>query len=287
MSNWSDLIREGTTALHLAGISDPGRNAEYLALHILGRWNRGELREFLEREVSQSQQQSFWGGISRRSAHEPLQYIIGETEFYGLRLYCDPSSLIPRPETEIVVENALIEAKRLLNDKQNLRILDIGTGSGAIALALAYSLPQCQCDGIDISTASLELAERNKNRLAITNVSFHQADFLKTEFASAGRYDLVVSNPPYIPASEIDTLSQEVKAFEPIGALTDQGGGFSFYVAIAQKASGLLCEKGVIIVETEYKGAETVADIFTRYGLQVRRISKDLLGHQRVVVATF
>jgi release factor glutamine methyltransferase len=284
MLTWQEVIRSAESTLARAGIDDARSNAEYLTMHVLGIWKKSELREQLRQQITIDQAKALDACISRRLQHEPLQYIIGETEFFGLRLYCSPAALIPRAETEIVVEEVVKEALRIQQIKKQIRILDIGTGSGAIILALANKLPEAECIGIDISKEALELAERNRDRLKITNVTFHCTNFMKTEFDSWSTVDIIVSNPPYIPIGEMEEVSKEVREFEPAQALTDMSDGFSFYTKIAAVAPIILSSEGSIIVETEYKGAERVKKIFAEAGLTVTRMAKDLRGYDRAVI---
>ena len=286
MSNWSQLIDRSTEELTQAGFIEARTNAEYLALHTIGLWEKAHLKAYLGKEVEPKEEELFRSYINRRLSHEPLQYIIGETEFYGLRLYCSPAALIPRPETEILVEETIKEIAPRVIKNENIRVLDIGTGSGAIILAIASMFPACECIGIDISREALILAERNRDRLGIKNVAFHCSDFMKMKFETESRFDIVVSNPPYVPVEELSEIADEVRLFEPFQALTDSADGFTFYEKIAESAAMLLSEGGVVLVETEYKGAATVKDIFTTKGLTVSRVVKDLLGHDRVVVAS-
>ncbi len=285
MPSWSEYINGAITRFTLEGIDEADINANYLACHCLSLWTRSELRPFLDQILTPKQTTLFNNLIERRIAREPLQYIIGETEFFGLRLYCSPEALIPRAETEIIVEEALREAERLLASSSTLRILDIGTGSGAIILALASRLPNTKCIGIDISQGALNLAEKNKVRLGLSNVNFLQLDFLNSAEILKGYFDIIVSNPPYIPDSDINELAEEVKSFEPRVALTDGADGFLFYKQIAKNAAKLLNRTGSIIVETEFKGAPKVRAVFEQHGLTISRTATDLLSYERAIVA--
>lgn len=285
MPSWSEYIDSAITRFTLEGVDEAEINAHYLACHCLGLWTRSELRPFLDHSPRPPEATLYNSLVERRLAHEPLQYIIGETEFFGLRIFCSPEALIPRAETEIVVEEALREAERMLATTSRLRILDIGTGSGAIILALASRLQQCECIGIDISADALVLAERNKARLGLNNVLFLQCDFLSEVNSLKGNFDIVVSNPPYIPNDDINKLAEEVKSFEPRVALTDGADGLLFYNHIATNAATLLTDTGVVIVETEFKGAPKVRAIFQQQGLKILRTATDLLSYERAVVA--
>ncbi|MBS1902716.1 MAG: peptide chain release factor N(5)-glutamine methyltransferase [Bacteroidetes bacterium] len=282
MSTWAELIADGAAALESHGLGEAEITAEYLAAHILGVWDRSDLRPLRLSPATETQHLQFDNLLRRRLAHEPVQYIIGETEFYGLRLYCTPAALIPRAETEILVEEAI---KEIRERGGACSVLDIGTGSGAIALAIATHCPSSNVVGIDISTDAISLAKQNAKRLAITNIELRQLRFPQMLNDLDRRFDLLVSNPPYIPAHEMELIADEVRSFEPHMALTDNANGFSFYEAIAEHAAELLHPNGVIVVETEYKGAPHVREMFAGHGLHIVRSVNDLLGHERVVVA--
>ena len=283
-SRWNNVIAEGAKRLELSGISDAQANAEYLAMHVLGLWKRGELHNFLPKILTKEQSVLFGELIARRLRNEPLQHIIGETEFFGLRLLASEAALIPRPDTEILVEEAINEVT-LLSGKQ-IKILDIGTGSGAIALAIASKLPPANILGIDISPEAIDLANENKKRLRAENVSFDIRNIfhgdLSEFFAS---FDLIVSNPPYISLQEFELLESEVRDFDPRIALTDEGDGLSFYRRIAEIAPKLLKNQGKVLVEVGYNSMTQVENIFTNAGLEILRKVKDLQGIERVIVA--
>ena len=168
--NWQEAIKNALSQFEGIEISDSNANAEYLAMYVLGIWNKSELHKYLSAILSQVQEIKYEEVIARRLNHEPLQHIIGETEFFGLRLFTSPAALIPRPDTEILVEEVLKEIS--VSSHTPLKILDIGTGSGAIALALAVKLPHALITGIDISPDAVALANKNKERLKLENVSF-------------------------------------------------------------------------------------------------------------------
>lgn len=272
-----EAITAAAHELTLAGITDPRLNAELLAAHLLGLWTRAEVRQRYHDPLSQQDLDRYQSFIRRRLRHEPLQYITGETEFFGLRLYTAPGVLIPRPDTEILIEETLKEAA------PDARILDIGTGSGCIALALASRLPNATIVGIDLSADAIQLARKNQLRLGLTNVEFKNADVMSEEnINSLGKFDIVVSNPPYIPVDEYETLDREVIDFEPRGALTDDADGLTFYKQIITIAPKLLRSGGRLLLEVGYGGAERVAGIASN--LRYLRTAKDLAGIERVIL---
>ena len=283
---WINTIAKAVDQFEISGISDARTNAEYLALHILGIWNKRELQKYLDTSLSKEQEINFDQLVNRRLNHEPLQHIIGETEFFGLRILTSSAALIPRPDTEILVEEVLREVDSRLS-MAGCQIFDIGTGSGIISLALASKLPKSHVVGIDISPEAIALANKNKERLKIDNVSYEVADVFEDDIANrfSSSVDLLVSNPPYISIEEFETLDSEVRDFDPRIALTDEGDGLRFYRRIAELAPKLLKPEGKIFVEIGYNAIKHVEKIFSDAGLQVIRQVKDLQGIERVIIA--
>jgi len=281
---WNDAVAIATKRFKEAGLSEANLNAEYLAMNILGIWVKSEFRKHNSDLILPEQKIKLEKLISRRLNHEPLQHIIGETEFFGLRLFTSSAALIPRPDTEILVEEVLKEVKAF--DGRYLHILDIGTGSGAIALALASKLSGCIMTGIDISAEAIALAEKNKARLKITNAAFEVLDIFASELENRfmRRIDILVSNPPYISANEFETLDPEVRDFDPRIALTDEADGFIFYRRIAEIAPKILKKNGKILVEVGYDNGTEVEKIFLTAGLDILRSVKDLQETPRVKV---
>jgi release factor glutamine methyltransferase len=275
---WSQLIEWGTDELERTGVEDARTNAEYLALHALGLWDRSDLRRNLTADARD--EVAFRAYISRRMRREPLQYIIGEWEFFGLRLYCSPAALIPRPETEILVEEALVEAKHFSAP----RILDIGTGTGAIVLALASRLPDAHAIGLDVSLEALQLAEKNRRSLELTNVRYELADILSDDLTQyRGTIDLLISNPPYVSAEDYGTIEPEL-VHEPRIAITDESEGWLFYHRILELAPALLKPHGRLLLELGYDALAIVRELAAASGIRELRIVKDLNGIDRVFV---
>jgi release factor glutamine methyltransferase len=280
---WQEAMKDVTLRFEETGVSEACTNAEYLAAHVLGVWYKSELRKYLDEPLANEQVSQYEKLASRRLKHEPLQHIIGETEFFGLRLFTSRAALIPRPETEILIEEVLKEAA--LFPKKDLQILDIGTGSGAIALALASKLPDAIIIGIDISKDAIALAEKNKERLKIKNVAFEVTDIFSGEIENrfSSSVDLLISNPPYIGIEEFETLEPEVRLFDPRIALTDEADGSRFYKRIAELAPELLNPRGKVFVEIGYNAIGKVEKIFSDAGLIVVGKIKDLQGIERVL----
>lgn len=277
---WYEAIRDASRSLHDEGIDDAELNAELLAVHLKGEWKKSEMVRCLQDPLTPEEEIGYENLINRRLAHQPLQYITGETEFFGLRLYVSPAALIPRPDTEVLVEVTLEEIALL--PKQDVRILDVGTGSGAIILALASRLPGSECIGVDISTEALVLAERNRERLGLTNVTFVNKNIF--EEIELGSFDVIVSNPPYISTDEMRLLGKEVIDYEPRIALTDEADGLSFYKEIIKKASGsLLNEGGILLFEVGYDASCHVAALMKNAGFADVELTNDLSGIGRVI----
>ena len=222
--------------------------------------------------------------INRRiKNNEPLQYITGSCEFYGKRYIVNPKVLIPRQETERIIDIA-IEKSNLV---QNPHILDIGTGSGCIALACASEISNSKVYGIDISSDALQIAEENKSRLKLKNIFFGMLDILaEVPDTNSKKYDLLISNPPYIPKSEMNHLSKEIKNFEPHIALTDFKDGLVFYRRFAELGRKIVEVNGWIILEVGLGNHPIeVLSIFKNLNYQYAKLVKDFNGDHRVLIA--
>ena len=229
----------------------------------------------LRAEVSQEDREQLKAIQDQLLAHKPAQYIIGSSDFHGLNLKVDERVLIPRPETEELVELILSE-----NPESSLSVLDIGTGSGAIALALANSRPDWQITASDLSRDALSLAAENAQSCGLS-LTFVQSDCLD---AIQGKFDIIVSNPPYISEADKDEVGLNVLASEPHMALFAEEDGYAFYRKIAEQAGDYLTEKGKIYLEIGYKQGDGVADLFRQFFPQKRiRVLKDQFGKDRMV----
>ena len=237
-----DLI--GWTEKHFLskGLEDGRNTGEILLQHLLD-CKRVELYFDSEKQLTQDTIKTFHSWIQRLIKNEPLQYITGTLEFYGLGLMITPAVFIPRPETERVVDIALQVLKTVISPK----ILDVGTGSGCIAIALANELPEASVTGIDIDPNMLKLAQKNADLHKINNIIFKQMDIQKE--IPKESYNLIVSNPPYIPLNEMSDLEKKIKDFEPHIALTDGADGLTFYHRLASVASKILHSNGYLIME--------------------------------------
>lgn len=263
------------------GIDDARRNAEWLIEKALG-FRRAHLFAYPNEPVSETQAAALDAMLMRRLRHEPVQYIVDEAEFFGLRLHVTPAVLIPRPETEQVVEVALT----LIAPVGRPRVLDVGTGSGCIPLAVQHERPEAEVHACDVSEAALEVATSNAVKLGL-DVSFFRADVLADDFPqrTPPGLELLISNPPYVPRAEAPTLEPEVRDFEPGIALFVEDDPLQFYRALARHALVVLAPGGHVVVETHADFGSAVAHLFARSGLTAVRLLHDLADRPRIVTA--
>lgn len=277
------LLRASTEQLADAGVEHPRRNAEWILAEVLD-CSRAALYAYPKRTVVADQRARLRRMVDRRCQHEPLQYILGYEEFFGLRIEVSPAVLIPRPETEDVVEEAL----RCLDGIRRPRVLDVGTGSGCIALAIKHERPEAIVHACDVSPAALAVARRNA-RAHDAAVSFFQADVMSDALADRvpPPLDLVISNPPYIPNAEASRLPEDVREHEPAEALFTGTDALRFYRAIARRAFVLLREDGWLVFETHAHYAEDVRDLLRNLGAEPVEVKNDLSGRARIAVARY
>jgi len=256
------------------GIESGRLDAELLLASLLELDRVGLYLQF-DRPLNQREQAGYRELVKRRAAHEPVAYIVGETEFWSLPIRVSPAVLIPRSDTEVLVEEAL----ECLED--NSRVLDIGLGSGAIAIALAHENKNVRVRGIDISPEAVEIARANSRLNQVDG----RVDFSigNLEDFSGGPYDLIVSNPPYIPHRDLDGLMPDVREFEPLGALDGGTDGLDAYRAILRQAPQELTDGGRLLVEIGINQADPVRQLFAEAGLQEITLRDDYAGIPRVV----
>ncbi len=272
-----DIIKSSTDFLKKRGVPDARLDAETLLGDILNK-NRLELYLYFDRPLAPKELDRYREYIRRRGTREPLQHILGEVGFMNLTLKVSPAALIPRSETEILVEKALA-----LLQNTAPRILDIGTGSGCIAISLAQELEQAKVLGVDISPDALALAKENAANNAV-QVTFQTLDILQTLPNIDERFDLVVSNPPYIAQNEKNHLQQEVVEFDPHQALFDNADGLTFYHRFAEILPDLLIPGGHFFFEFGGTPQEKpVLNIFMEKGFQNLEIIQDYNGDPRVI----
>lgn len=273
------LLEEVTRALQAGDVPEARRNAEWMLEDALG-CSRAHLFAGADRPVMPEQARTAARMVARRLRREPLQYILGAVDFYGLRLRVTPAVLIPRPETEEVVEHAL----GLLTGRVAPRVLDVGTGSGCIALALQHARPDAVVAACDVDAAALDVARANAAAHVLA-VTFLQADALAPAFASRvpGGLDLLISNPPYLADDEAPTLAPEVRDYEPPRALFAGADPLRFYRALVGPARALLRPGGFLVFETHHDHAEAVYELLRRHGFTNVQLQRDLAGLRRIV----
>ncbi len=278
LRQWGALLDAGARALADANVPMPRRAARWLLEGILGIC-AASLIGYPEQEASVDEVQRYSEAIRRCRHHEPLQYVLGHAEFGGLRLRMTSDVLIPRPETEILVQVALACVARFSNP----RVLDVGTGSGCIALALKHARSDAHVVAYDISRAALRVAAGNARRLGLA-VSFVHADILASTQGSAASepLDLIVSNPPYVPDAEFGTLPANVRDFEPVVALVCGDDPLRFYRAIARQRSRLR-PGGNLVLEVHADYAAQVRQLLMDSGFSATAVHLDLAGRPRIV----
>ena len=269
-------LERAAAFLAARGVESARLEAEVLLADALGS-DRGRL--YLERVVSDPVRLRFAELLDRRGRREPLQHLRGRQEFFSRDFVVDPCVLIPRPETERLIEIVLGRLRPI----QRPRILDVGTGSGVIAVTLALELPSAQVFATEVSVAALEVAKENARRLGVRErIEFRSGD-LALPFAGE-RFDLVVSNPPYVPSEEIAGLSPEVRDHEPRVALDGGPDGLELYRRLAACVDEVLAERGWLAVEIGFGQGDAVRRMFSQSGTTAVEVERDLAGIERVVV---
>ncbi|MDO4464988.1 MAG: peptide chain release factor N(5)-glutamine methyltransferase [Bacillota bacterium] len=269
---YAALYRMGVERLAAAGIEEAKLDARLLLEELCGT-DRNDLLVHGGRPVTEQQENSYVNYIELRSRHIPLQHITGYQEFMGLRFKVTPDVLIPRQDTEMLVEEVL----KNLHD--GMRILDLCTGSGCILLSLLRYSNDCVGVGADLSKKALAVAEENAGSLGLT-AEFVQGDLFEPV---TGKFEIIVSNPPYIPSNVIPTLMEEVREHDPLMALDGKEDGLYFYREIIGQASEYLYPGGMLFLEIGCEQAEAVTELMKNAGYRDVTVCKDLAGHDRVV----
>lgn len=279
----ADNLLRAATSLQVTS-ENAKRDAEILLSAVL-ECDRSFLYAYSERELDDTALDLFVHYVDRRLQGEPVAYIIGRREFWSLLLSVNDSTLIPRADTEVLVETAL-----QLCERKEAAVLDLGTGSGAVALALAMENPLWHIDAVDIEDEAVELAELNARQLSITNVSIYQSDWFsrvrqETNVPQA-TFDLIVSNPPYVAADDPHLQVGDLR-FEPRSALVAADGGYEALFTIAREAKPFLKEGGWLMLEHGYQQAKKTQDVLRELGYCEVQTFVDLGGNERVTVGKF
>ena len=283
---FEELRQVITGKLRDAGVPDAAYDTFALLEYVSGM-NRAAFELHKGENAGARQEEELLSLAERRARRIPLQHLLGETEFMGLKFYVCPDVLIPRPDTETLAEHVL----QLCRRKRTPRILDLCTGSGCIAVSLAKYLPEALVDATDISGDALRCARRNAERNGCRSIRLAQGDLLEAYFPReeqslpTGAYDVIVSNPPYIKTAEISTLMPEVRDHDPLLALDGHEDGLYFYRQIASQAPAYLKSQGHLCLEIGHDQAGDVSELLLRAGFSEPAVIKDLSGNDRVVTA--
>jgi release factor glutamine methyltransferase len=289
-------LKKGIAQLREADVPSFTLAAELLLLHVLGR-NRTWLYAHPEEIVADADTQRFFELIARRAAGEPTQHLTGKQEFWGLEFEVTPDVLIPRPETEHLIEVALdrlalreLRAGRPQKSAgEGLQIADIGTGSGCIAIALAKELPAANFVATDISPAALAVAKRNAQRHAVSDrIDFREANLLNSQLAtrqSPLSFDLIASNPPYIGRREAPSLPREVRDHEPASALFGGEEGYELYADLIAQSAQHLKAGGLLVLELGHNSLPAVHPLFDAPAWTNVGVTNDLAGIPRIIAA--
>lgn len=277
----AELLGAARRRLAGAGIADAALDARLLVEHFSGTTRTDAIAD-PGRAVGEEAVRAVESALRRRLAGEPVHRILGYRDFYGLRLALSEATLEPRPDTEALVEAVLPFVRESAARRGTCRILDLGTGTGAVALALVSAVPQAVATATDLSAEALETAVRNARSLGLAG----RFTTLASDWFGhvSGRYDAIVSNPPYIPEEEIAALQKEVRDFDPRRALDGGRDGLDAYRAIAAGAAAHLEDRGTVAVEIGATQKDAVTALFSRHGFERRLAARDLAGNDRALV---
>jgi release factor glutamine methyltransferase len=280
-SNLGGALMHLRDAFSKAGIDKPELDARLLLEWATGA-DRLAVLTSPDRMMGASQAARLRDAMARRLAHEPVHRIIGRRGFYGLEFELSPDTLEPRPDTECLVELALKHCRG--REEEALSLLDLGTGTGIIAISLLAHLPNSRAIATDISSGALEMCGRNAQvNGVLQRLKCVQSNWLE---AVEGRFDVIVSNPPYIPTGVISSLSPEVREFDPERALDGGADGLDAYRALAKGAAARLAEKGIIALEIGHDQRASVSRIFEDSGFALLEAARDLGGNDRALLFT-
>lgn len=273
------LLEEAAARLAAAGVDSPDLDAELLLRHVLG-WERARLIAAPRETVSGEAEACFQALVEQRARRRPPQHLLGTQGFWRHEFVVTPDVLIPRPETELIVEQALVRLRRL----ERPVLVDVGTGSGCIALSLAAELPDAEVHATELSAAAMDVARVNARRLGLeARVAFHEGDLLLP--VEGLRFDAIVSNPPYVDPAGRVSLPPEVRDHEPALALFPPGDALSVQRRLATQALAALRPGGWLIVEVGLGQSDAVSAIQLAAGLAVEELVRDLQGIPRTLVA--
>ena len=263
-------------------VPDARLSAELLLAHVL-HCKRLDLYLQFERILTSSELAQFRSMIKRRVKYEPVQYILGEHDFMGLTYKLTPAVLIPRPETELLVEEVLRDVQS--DNRKKIRVLDVGTGSGVIAISIAGFCSNCAVTAVDISSQAIEVARGNAARLSVENVEFHIRDAKKMDAGTFGKFEIIVANPPYIAETQRQNLHPQVRDYEPLEALFAGAEGMDFYKAFIPVLPQILEKDGVIYMEIGFDQKEKILALLRENKFKQIKFIQDYQKINRIVKA--
>jgi release factor glutamine methyltransferase len=278
-----DLLRHAKEHLAKTGIENPVREGETLISHCLNTDRAILYRD--NPDIPESHLAVIYELMQRRAQREPLHYILGSAEFYGLKIKVGSGVLIPRPETELLVEEAVKKMSSYTIKNLPVRILDLCTGSGCIALALAATFPKAQVYGTDTSAVALHYAQENAGLNRIHNIEFIHGNLFEPIRTNL-LFDLIISNPPYIKQSDLPNLQPEITNWEPVEALNGGEDGLEYYRAIIAKAHYYLKNDGFIMLELGKDQSGAVKQMAEGEGFKDIILKRDFAGIDRILIAT-
>lgn len=280
MESIASLLEAGSEVLRNAGIPDPRREASSLMEHAIGR-RRAFILAHPEHVPGADEKSSYREFIRRRSDREPFHYITGVKEFFGLEFSVSPAVLIPRPETEILVEGAILR----LSGREKPRFCEVGVGSGCISIALLANLPAVEAVGLEISPDAICIARTNSIKHGVASRLDLRESNVFEALGHGEKFDVIVSNPPYVPAADIGGLQPEVRDFEPHQALTDQMDGMSIIRRLVHEAPAFLNREGTLMFEFGFAQGEQVRGAFSPEIWTELTFQDDLQGIPRIAAA--
>lgn len=263
-------------------VPDPRLSAELLLAGIL-KLKRLELYLQFERILTPDELSRYRSYIQRRVKFEPVQYILGEQDFMGLTFSVSPAVLIPRPETELLVETVLAEIKQ--RNPDSLKIVDIGTGSGSIAISLAHWCPRAEIIAVDNSEKAIQIAKENAGKIGTPNVSFSLLDVESDSLESLGTADIIVSNPPYLSQSHYENLHPQVRNYEPVQALLGGQDGLDFFRKLLLRLPEILKQGGWIFMEIGFDQQNEIEKLLIRQKYKNISFIKDYQNINRIMKA--
>jgi release factor glutamine methyltransferase len=280
MTNISDAIKKSTEILRQSGIVEPRREANSLLSFAINK-DRAFLIAYPEYELTETEEKAFREFVERRSKHEPFQHISGKQEFFGLDFLVTPDVLVPRPETELIVGEGI----KILQNLEDPIFCEVGIGSGCIAASILHEIENITATGLDISENALQIAKKNAERNGVLGrLNLKLSDVFEV-LEKNDRFDLIVSNPPYVPSTDIQTLQAEVRDFDPHIALTDGKDGLSIIRKIIKESPDFLKQNGSLLMEIGFNQSNKVSEMFSPEIWQAVEFFPDLQGIPRMVKA--